>query len=255
MSHSHSHEHFAGKDAIRHVIEAKTQGIVDKSEPHGAEAPGHISVGADAARELAIALLLLWMVMARLPFTEQQLLSALAIIGASLSVWKIGRSAWLGWFRLERLHRVAAEERWEIEHHREQEREELAALYAAKGFEGKLLEDVVDVLMADGDRLLRVMLEEELGLTLESQEHPIKQSIGAGVGALIALALCLTGYLIYPAAGLLFGALIAVGVSAGIQAGYNRNRPVPAVVWNMSIAVLTYGIGYFLLDLVYGMGY
>ncbi len=92
----------------------------------------------------------------------------------------MGRSAWLGWSRLERLHRILAQEKWEIEHNREQEREELGVLYAAKGFEGKLLEDVLDVLMADGDRLLKVMVEEELGLTLESQVHPLKQGLGAG---------------------------------------------------------------------------
>ncbi len=33
--------------------------------------------------------------------------------------------------------------------------------------------------MADDNRLLRVMLEEELGLTLEAYEHPLKQAFGA----------------------------------------------------------------------------
>ena len=32
--------------------------------------------------------------------------------------------------------------------------------------------------MADGDRLLRVMLEEELGFSLEVYDHPLKQALG-----------------------------------------------------------------------------
>ena len=86
--------------------------------------------------------------------------------------WKLGRSSLLGWARLERLHRLIQQEQWEIEHHRAQEKEELTAMYHQKGLTGKLLEQVIEVLMADDNRLLRVMLEEELGLTLETYEHP-----------------------------------------------------------------------------------
>ena len=92
----------------------------------------------------------------------------------------------LGWARLERLHRIVEEERYEIENHRQQEREELKELYRAKGFQGKLLDEVVDVLMADGERLLKVMVEEELGLSLQSQEHPLKQGAGSALGAFVA---------------------------------------------------------------------
>ena len=58
------------------------------------------------------------------------------------------------------------EERFEIAHHRGQEKEELTELYALKGFKGELLDQVINVLMADDNRLLSVMLEEELGLEL-----------------------------------------------------------------------------------------
>lgn len=253
MSHA-PHEHFQGKEAIQHVVEAKTQGLLDQAEPHGTETPGYIAGGADAARGVAIALLLLWAVIAHLPLSIHQQWIALSILGISLSVWKIGRSAWLGWFRLERLHRVAAEEKWEIEHNREQEREELSALYAAKGFEGKLLEDVMDVLMADGDRLLCVMLEEELGLTLEGMEHPVKQSLGAGAGAFLATICCSISFFAYPPLGLVIGALSSVGVAAAVQAHYNQNSIIPAVIWNTGIAVLTYGFSYFLLKFFYPNG-
>ena len=98
----------------------------------------------------------------------------------------------LGWSRLERLHRVIEEERWEIEHHRPQEREELRALYAAKGLRENSSMRSIEVLMADDNRLFQVMLEEELGLTLEAYEHPLKQAFGAFFGAHCS-ALCLFG--------------------------------------------------------------
>ena len=133
----------------------------------------------DSTRETAIFLLILWAVI--FPFTVGFLMLFWILLLATIGwvIWKTGRSAWLAWSRLERLHRVMEQERWEITHHRKQERDELRALYSQKGFEGKLLEEVCDVLMADNERLLHVMLEEEMGFTLESYEHPLKEALGA----------------------------------------------------------------------------
>lgn len=238
--------HFQGKDAIGHVIEAQAQGIIASAEIHGTEVPGHISAGADAARETAVILLLVWSLLSGLHVPN--LLPALSIFACGWIIWKFGRSAWLGWSRLERLHRVLEQERYEILHHRQQEREELKELYAAKGFEGKLLEDVLDVLMADDNRLLRVMVEEELGLSLHSHEHPLKQGIGALIGSLFTSLVCLASIWIFPAFGIVPIALVIVGIGAAITAYHARNRMIPAVVWNFGIGALAFGCVYFLLD-------
>lgn len=247
MAATHEHKppsHFKGKEAIGHVVEAQAQGLIASAEIHGTEVPGHISAAADAARETALALLLLWCILATLNLSNT--LPLLALFGCGWTIWKFGRSAWLGWARLERLHRVLAQERWEIEHHRQQERDELRELYAAKGFEGKLLEDVLDVLMADDSRLLRVMVEEELGLSLESHEHPLQQGLGACIGSLAAVLMCLGGLFIYGSYGIIAAAFLAIGISGAISAHHSQNRWVPAIVWNMGIAALTFGSVYFL---------
>lgn len=246
--------HFKGKDAVEHVIEAQTQGILSAAEVHGEEAPGHISAGADAAREMAIALLLLWVILSPLPVSPFALFLLLAIFVFGWLLWKMGRSAWLGWARLERLHRLVAEERWEIEHHRQQEREELAALYEAKGFHGKLLEDVMDVLMSDNDRLLKVMLEEELGLSLEKQEHPLKQCLGAGVGALCTALVCGAFFAFFSSIGLIIGAFLMMGCAGAVSARYEKNRVIAAIVWNIGIGILAFGCAYFLLQFVLSEG-
>lgn len=237
-------DHFKGKDGLSHVLEAQARGLIASTEIHGTEIPGHWGAGADAARETAVILLMLWALF-RYVAVDPSWLSAMFIAG--FLVWKLGRGAWLGWSRLERLHRVMKEEKWEIENRRPQEREELRLLYQAKGLEGKLLEDVLDVLMADGDRLLRIMLEEELGLSLEVHEHPLKQGLGAAFGVLIAGLVCWLGINYPHPAGILAAAGVTIALSTYLSAKFQQNRPIPAIVWNLGIAGLAFATTYFFL--------
>ena len=161
------------------------------------------------------------------------------------------RSAILGWARLERLHRLIEEERWEIEHHRPQEKEELRALYAAKGFSGKLLDEAVEVLMADDNRLLQVMLQEELGLSLESYEHPLKQAAGAFAGALGAALLMAAGLFLLPFWGAVAAAALIIAIASGAVARLEKNAPLPAIVWNLAVAALASGAAYFAGQLLF----
>jgi len=222
---------------LEHIAKRKAAGVIVSSESHGWEAPGRISAAADSLRSMAALLLCL------LTLTTDP--KALLAIGLAWLVWKTGRSAWLGWARLERLHRITEEERWEIEHHRDQEREELVTLYSAKGFEGELLDEVVEVLMADGDRLLQVMLEEELGLCLEVHDHPLKQALGALVGSAAALALITAGSALFGLYGAFGGALLALGAGAYLTSLFEKNRLLPAVVWNLGLGALAYGVAYY----------
>lgn len=243
-----STDHFKGKTAVDHVVEAQARGIIAASEIHGTEIPGSISAATDAARETIILFLLLNLFFVKFAFSLSQIFTIICVVAFGWLIWKTGRSAWLGWSRLERLHRILEEERWEIEHNRTQERAELKALYAAKGFEGKLLEDVLDVLMADGDRLLKVMIEEELGLSLEVHEHPLRQSLGAACGVVFTTAISLFSLWLWPAGGLYCAALIILSLSAYFSAYYEGNRFISAIIWNLAIAFFAVASAYFLLD-------
>lgn len=236
--------HFKGKKPLEHVLEARKKGKMASAEVHGTELPGHVSAAADAAKETSLILLILWTLLGSGAHWFM-----LVFIAAWL-IWKVGRSAILGWSRLERLHRVIEEERYEIEHHRPQEKEELRALYAAKGFSGKLLDEAIEVLMADDNRLLQVMLEEELGLSLESYEHPLKQAAGACVGVVGASLILSFGLFVLPAWGPALCAALVIALSAGTAAQLEKNSPLPSIVWNLAIAGLAAGAAYFLAELI-----
>ncbi len=248
--HKAAHDHFHGKEALQHVIDARKKGKTASSEIHGAELPGHYCAAADSANETALLMIVLWTLLTEIHFPAEKIhWFMMAFIGGWL-FWRVGRSAILGWSRLERLHRLIEEERWEIEHHRAQEKEELRALYAAKGFSGRLLDEVVEVLMADDNRLLQVMLEEELGLSLESYEHPLKQAAGAAVGVLGAAIIVAFGLFFLPFWGAAVCAAIVILLSSGTTAQMEKNRPMPSIVWNLAVAALAAGSAYLLAQLL-----
>lgn len=244
MSHPPPRDHFKGKSVVGHLKEARSKGAIASAEVHGSEMPGSLAAAADAAKETALVFLLLWFL-----FKEMQLpdiFPVLFIFSGGWLLWKAGRSALLGWARLNRLHRLIEEERWEIEHHREQEREELTELYQAKGFEGKLLEEVVAVLMADDNRLLRVMLEEELGLTLEIHEHPLKQAAGAAFGVLLTAGISFLGLVLLPLYGVPIAAALALTFFSALAAKLEKNDLLSTVIWTLSLAFLSCGTLIFL---------
>ncbi len=241
--------HFEGKSIPTHLKEARIKGARAAAETHGTEISGQKSAFADTLKDTSLTLTLLWLLLFPLLPLKQTLL-ALILFFAGWIFWKTARSACFGWARLERLHRVIEEERWEIEHHREQEREELFELYRAKGFEGELLSEVVNVLMADDNRLLEIMLEEELGVPLEAYEHPLQQASGAFLGALAALLIGSAAFFLFSSAGVI-SAFFLLFLLAGVFTAKIEKIPIiPALVWNAAIFCLSGGLIFFFQKIV-----
>ena len=79
-------------------------------------------------------------------------------------------------------------EYWEVDNIPDAEREEIREIYAAKGFEGELLEKVVDVITQDKDRWVDTMMKEELEMA-EETKSPFK------MGAVTFLSFLLLGFI------------------------------------------------------------
>ncbi|MCE7994508.1 MAG: hypothetical protein HEP71_21165 [Roseivirga sp.] len=79
-------------------------------------------------------------------------------------------------------------EYWEVDHLPDKEREEVREIYAAKGFEGELLEQVVDQITADKDRWVDVMMKEELEMA-EETKSPI------AMGAVTFVSFIILGFI------------------------------------------------------------
>lgn len=230
--------HFKGKKVFEHLREARKKGLMATQESHGIETRGHIVGGADGARETVTTTLLIWTLGVALKLEEQQIFILIALFMWGFLLWKVGRSAVLAWSRIERVNKLIEEEKYEIEHNRDEEKAELREMYETKGFSGELLDTVIDVLMADDNKLLGVMLEEELGVSLETFDHPLKQALGAGIGVLLASGILLLGMYLFGAIGLYSAGFAVIVLASYFIALIEKIDSLHYVVWNLAIAFL-----------------
>ena len=246
----------AGGHAVDHVAEARQRARdVLSCESHLGEVDDWRQATV-TARDAVILLWIIWLGLSGFGVREH--------VGPILVAAGMGVALYLGMagavathVRLHYLETELERERREIREQPEHEREEVRALYAAKGFREPLLSQITDVLCADDDRLLKVMMEEELGLFIQHVNHPLLVGLwnaaGAAVGALwLAIPVCFQepgGTLVWmPAASAAM--LTAVAVATGKLTG----RPVVPIVatWWFAAGV-TGGVTYFLADLLGGV--
>lgn len=148
-------------------------------------------------------------------------------------------------------------EYWEIEHLPDKEREEIREIYEAKGFSGELLEQVVDVITADNDRWVDVMMKEELEMHRET-----KSAVWVGAATYISfLILGLIPLLVYfwdfaiaPvqnkftwSMALTFSAFAIIGY---LKAYINGSSKIRAVAETLILGGLAAAVSYYVGDLL-----
>ena len=230
--------HFGGKSVLEHLKAARAKGKQATEAHHALEAPGHLIGGADAARETAFVVLIISILLNAFAIGAEKMAAILPMVMFGMLLWRSGRGALLGWNRLERVNKLIADEKYEIEHNREEEKEELTEMYRAKGFTPPLLEKVIDVLMADDNKLLGVMLEEELGVSLESYEHPLKQAVGTAIGVFLSACVLTGGLAINDKWGVIAAAYVVIFCASGMMGLIEKIRIINVLVWNISLTFM-----------------
>jgi VIT1/CCC1 family predicted Fe2+/Mn2+ transporter len=92
--------------------------------------------------------------------------------------------------RNEYIAKERKREEWEIENMVEQEKQEIRDIYAKKGFEDELLEDIVSVIIKKRNVWIDTMMKEELGLIQDKNralDNALNTFIGFNVIGLIPL--------------------------------------------------------------------
>ncbi len=201
----------------------------------------------NASKEVSVLLLLVWTVLYEIHLPLNSTLFILATVAGGWVVWRGCKSAYIAWNHLDYLHRVIIQEKQALETNREQSRKEITEMYRAKGLEGKLLNDVIDLFMSDDDRFLKIMIEEEFRITLESYDHPLKVGSGACLGAFTASFLILFASTLYPHFGVPVLAFILLGVSEGVLAYLNGRKIIASSIWTMAIGAMSVGLSHFLI--------
>ncbi|HTF84723.1 MAG TPA: VIT1/CCC1 transporter family protein [Cellvibrio sp.] len=160
------------------------------------------------------------------------------------------------------LAQIASVERTEREHIAlvpDGEREELRQLFRAKGFEGELLEQVVDALSRDPDVWVATMLREEYGLSAVGLS-PFRSALATFVAFLAVGTLPLLPYAM-PGLGITTQFLASLGLAGGVFLGIGMLKSavygLPAwrsglrtLLMGTAAAGLAFGTGFFVEGLL-----
>ena len=245
------HDHFEGKSAQDHLKEALLKGRRVQEHTHTPPLPTHLFCMSESIKELMVLLFLSFTISFIFPGAKIWLPTLSVTLTLFWALYKGLTASLVGFEKLGRMHKLVAEEKHEITHNRSQEREELTAMYKLKGFEEPLLTQVIDVLMSDDHQLLMVMLEEELGMQLESEEHPIKQGLFAFIGTFLAGSIASgAAYLLAPWGLPIVLALIFIGVSI-FSSKIQSATKIQNVIWYIAIATLSLSLSYLVTSFLF----
>lgn len=189
---------------------------------------------------------------------DSRIILITGIAGASAGAVSMGFSAYISSksqseFFLAEIER----ERREMKEMPEKEKEEIRKIYRTKGFQGQELELVVQRITSDPAVWLRVMMEEELGLIVESFESPwVVGAVTAASYAAAAFLPILPYAMMAPERAFLWSVAVSVAALFALGAGkthWTRLSPLRGGLEIMGIGLISAAIGYVIGKLAGGI--
>ena len=156
----------------------------------------------------------------------------------------------------ELLERELALERREISRNPQLERQELAAIYASRGVEPDVAEELAAQMMRDPELALEAHAREELGIDPEHLGSPVGASVSSflafSLGALLPLLpWFVAARSVATAASVVIGALAALAIGVSLAAATGRS-PLRPALRHLLVAGAAAAVGYALGSLVGG---
>lgn len=138
-----------------------------------------------------------------------------------------------------------------VNHAPDLERAEVRSIYQQKGFEGELLDRIVDTITANSDVWVAVMMAEEHQLTPKDRQQAVKSALIVGFSAVIGSLIPLIPFLLLPVAvsipvSILLSALVlfAVGAyKARVTVGHPGRSGLEMAVIGTVSALVGYAVG------------
>lgn len=180
---------------------------------------------------------------------ESRIILITGIAGATAGSLSMGFSAYISSksqseFFLAEIER----ERREMREMPDKEREEVRKIYRAKGFHGEELEQVVRRITANPKVWLRCMMEEELGLIVESFDRPWVVGIVTAASYVLGAALPILPYTVSNA-GAAFPWSVGLSIAALFGLGAGKTVLTRTSAWKsgfelMAIGLLSAAVGF-----------
>ncbi|NNE27352.1 MAG: hypothetical protein HKN09_10960 [Saprospiraceae bacterium] len=158
---------------------------------------------------------------------------------------------------LDNFNKYKQREYWEIENLHAEEVKEIRDIYESKGFEGELLDKVVNVITSDKDRWVDVMMKEELKM-IKNEKSPQLIGLATFISFCLVGIIPLSTYLvhfIHPLSINLFflsSILTAIGfaIIGAMKAVVNETTVWKGIAETLILGIVAAAVAYFVGDLL-----
>jgi predicted membrane protein (TIGR00267 family) len=106
------------------------------------------------------------------------------------------------------------------------EREEIRQIYKDKGFEGELLDQIVDTITADKDTWVAVMMSEEHRLAPTSRGQALRSALIVGAAAIIGSLIPLAPFMVLPVGASMWASVVVAALSLFAVGAYKARTTV-----------------------------